>query len=295
MSPLALLLIVSLAHAEQKSFQVRRGPERWRIVVDWRDADRHAHHALFDLPTADVRADLQEPMRLDLAGATAEVAASVRRAAARQPGVQATVSARGAEIEIHVTARADVDIQQALADLEAERDAAWDRVLAREGYTRIGDAVAPDLARHAADYAADLAPVVHALGGAGRSPRDFADTALGFVQSIPYERRMRLADGYRRPLSVLGRNKGDCDSKTVLFLALMRQAWPDLPLAVALIEGHAFALADLDPVKGDVRLKALDRKWVALEPVGPALRPAGQLDKDRVKAFKKWNEVRLVP
>ncbi len=294
----ALLAVAAgSAHADQTAFSVQRGPARWTFDVAWTDADAAPHRARFDLPGDGVRADLDQPLRLRLRQVANEVAQQVREAASDMPGVDAKVRVtQVGGININVTARNKAQVTSAMAQLAQVRDQAWQQLLTDRGYTRLDDDITPDHARHVAQYAPQLAPVVAALGGPGDSPRAFADRALAFVQSIPYEERAKVSDRYRRPLSVLGRNLGDCDSKTVLFLSLMRQAWPDTPLAIAYIEGHAFGLAALDRQKGDVRLRAAGRKWVALEPVGPGLARAGELSSDRKKAFKRgWSDTRVVP
>jgi len=97
------------------------------------------------------------------------------------------------------------------------------------------------------------------------------------VQSIPYEQRAKVSDLYRRPLSVLGRNKGDCDSKTVLFLALMHEAYPDLPVAIVYRPGHAYAALGLERQRGDMRFREDGQVWVGVEPVGPAVRSIGEV------------------
>ena len=90
---------------------------------------------------------------------------------------------------------------------------------------------------------------------------------------------MLFRSRYRRPLSLLGRNKGDCDSKSTLFLALMHQAWPDLPVGMVYIPEHAFVALGIEPERGDAKLEDEGRSWLLAEPVGPRTAPAGEVDK----------------
>jgi hypothetical protein len=98
------------------------------------------------------------------------------------------------------------------------------------------------------------------------------------VQSIPYE-KAKKRDRYRRPLSLLGRNRGDCDSKSTLFLALMHQAWPELPLAMVYIPEHAFVALGIEPEQGESKLREDGQVWLLAEPVGPRMAPLGELGK----------------
>ena len=62
-------------------------------------------------------------------------------------------------------------------------------------------------------------PVPTCVLGGQQEPRVFANKALSFTQAIPYGEG-RKPDKYRRPLSMIGRNKGDCDSKQSCFCAM---------------------------------------------------------------------------
>ena len=86
---------------------------------------------------------------------------------------------------------------------------------------------------------------------------------------------MEQRDRYRRPLSLLGRNRGDCDSKVVLYLSLMKAAYPRLDSGIVQIKGHAYGALD---ISGDGRtIKVGKERWLVVEPVGPAVVPMGVL------------------
>ena len=91
---------------------------------------------------------------------------------------------------------------------------------------------------------------------------------------------------YRRPLSLLAKNKGDCDSKVVLFLAIVHKAYPEIPLAVLDVPGHAAAMIGMPP-KGKEKAYRIDEQiWVPVEPVGPGLIPLGALDGGTLNKLK---------
>ena len=116
-----------------------------------------------------------------------------------------------------------------------------------------------------------------------------------FVQNIPYEKRALVKDRYRRPLSLIGRNKGDCDSKTVLFLSLMKSAYPSMAVGVVYIKGHAFGMLEMEPKKGDKILRKDGRKYVGVEPVGPRVARIGKLGpKSRRSVAVKRYRIRIL-
>jgi hypothetical protein len=122
------------------------------------------------------------------------------------------------------------------------------------------------------------------------------EKALSFVQSIPYEARKKKGGdpGYRRPLALLSRNRGDCDSKSVLFLAVVRAGLPDVALSVIYVPEHALTGVAMPAESGDRSFKADGIEFLYAEPVGPALHGLGEPADANKKAGKK-GEVRIVP
>ncbi len=296
--PYTLILTALLAapsFAEQNKFEIDKGGGTWAFDVRWADADSERHRAQFELPAAEVKADLDEPLRFQTADANQYIVREVRRWARDRKGPDISVSAQGGAVHISASGKSRDKIKEALAEAAEVRDQATQEYLADHGFTMIDGAVVPDHLRHVQDYADDLAPLVQALGGPGDDPAAFADLALGYVQSIPYEKRSLQRDRYRRPLSLIGRNRGDCDSKSALFLALVHQAWPELPVAMVYIKGHAFVGLGLEPEDGQDTLKHEDRSWVLAEPVGPAMRHIGDVPgKHRRKAKRRSAEIRVL-
>jgi hypothetical protein len=253
-----------------------------RFTVGFSDETDAPRRVAFALPSAAVEADLDTPLGFPSRRAVAAQVAAVKRYAATVKGPTVTARERGSAVAISVKGYDRARMRAALEGAVAARDAGLDAFLAREGWTRDGRKVLPDHPRLVADYADDVAPLAEALaegldlgGEAGR--RAFADRAVRFVQAIPYERRKGGGDrGYRRPLAVLAKNKGDCDSKTVLYLALVRAALPEVAGAVVYVPRHAFAALALPPARGDATVRVDGERFVLAEPVGPRIAPLGQ-------------------
>ncbi|MEE2749802.1 MAG: hypothetical protein VX519_00095 [Myxococcota bacterium] len=294
---LALMCVWSSdAPAKQLEHGVQRSADSWTISVRWADAEGHTHRAEYELPTLEVRRDMNTPLKFRKAVAARYMAKEINKEMAGFRGVKINAWATNSGVvRIKAKGKDGARVKEAIRQASEAQEAALERYMAEHGYTYLGKKIVPDHARHVAEYAQGLASVVEALGGPTPDPRDFSDLALAFVQTIPYERRARVADLYRRPISVLGRNKGDCDSKTVLFLALMRQAYPSLPLAIVYIPGHAFGAIGIDPARGDARLRRRGETWVGVEPVGPAVHPAGELGrKSRKRARLGLYRIKVV-
>ena len=283
----ALTLFIGSAAADQTAFEVEKSPQRWAFDVRWTDASGARHRAQFELPTAMVKADLDEPLRYKLQEANQTIAAEVRSWAADRKGPEIKARVSNGGVQITASGKNRDKIEQALAEAAVVRDQAAARYRAEHGFTTLDGGILPDHIQHVRDYADDLDPVVTALGGPGDDPRAFAELALGFVQNIPYEQASKQRDRYRRPLSLLGRNRGDCDSKSTLYLALMHQAWPELPLAMVYIPGHAYVGMGMEPQRGEAKLERDDRSWLLAEPVGPSLLPVGEVGKKSRRRAKR--------
>ena len=202
-------------------------------------------------------------------------------------GVRCEASAKGLAIKWNCTANKPEKRERAMKECQEIYDDRAEIWMKRHGMKELENGrIGIDWGRHVQDYARPLAPVVEGLGGATADPRDFASKALGFVQTIPYETRGKKPDKFRRPLSILGRNRGDCDSKTVLFLALMHQAYPELGLGVIAIRKHAFGALALAPEPGETSVRIDGEKWVAVEPVGPAQNEIGSVGRHSRRALR---------
>lgn len=288
-----LLLAVALAlpaSAKQNAWNVEQGAATWTFDVRWTDADGKKHKVNFDLPAADVEEDLEERVRFRMNEATKYAAAEVNAwGKTLSGGTRVTATAKkGGRVELSAKGTDKSAMKDALSKAQTVQKKAMSKYAKDHGFTMSDEgSIRPAHAFHANRYSDDMGPIVEALGGATKNKRAFADKALSFVQAIPYEKSPNNRDRFRRPLSLLGKNQGDCDSKVVLYLAIMRKAYPKLPLAVINIPGHAYAAIGLDAQKGDDKLKIDGKKWVAVEPVGPAMHPVGELDKNSAKYAKK--------
>lgn len=255
------------------------------------------------LPNGPLVADLKAPLRFPSAAAAEAQADAVRAWAKKTLPKGTTLQVRvvkGGGVSFSVRARSRSAAKDALRGAEEVAEAELRRFATSKGFTVDADrTILPDHAREAVESAPSLRALADALaaGLPSDDPRAFAERALHFVQSIPYEKRKGGGDaGFRRPLSLLVKNKGDCDGKTVLFLGLMRARHPQLPMAVVLVPEHAFAAVAIEPHSGERTIREDGVQYVILEPVGPAQVDIGEPSKAGRRGMRFGRaELRPVP
>lgn len=97
---------------------------------------------------------------------------------------------------------------------------------------------------------------------------------LSFLQTIPYNtlmgREIEGYSGYLPPLALIDKNKGDCDSKSVALISIMKNIYPHINTALILIEGHAFVGMEIPSDEKDSIVTNEGIAYVVAEPVGPA-------------------------
>jgi hypothetical protein len=143
---------------------------------------------------------------------------------------------------------------------------------------RGGMNVGPDYDRIYMHSAAYMKPVADAIAqslqvdcGGTFTKRAFINRTLMLTQSIPY---VEARSGVVFPLALLSLLRGNCGSKTVLFLSIVKAQYPDMQLTTFLVPDHLFAGVAIDFEGGDT---ILNESFVGVEPVGPARKFAGSL------------------
>ncbi len=276
-----LLTLVFLAAAlcGQTRFTVDRTGPAWTFDAAWKDADKQARTASWSLPAKAIQKDLDEKISFPTVAANHAVAAELRAYAKTVKGAKLTVKESKQGLRLSASGRDRGRVRDVLKAAEDRQTLALDSWMGANGFIRTRkDEISFDHARLAAEYAADVAPLADALGRGKLDERAFAERALHFVQSIPYEKHLKSGGdaGYRRPLALLARNRGDCDSKAVLYLALMEAAFPDLAKVVVYIPDHAFVGLGLEKMDHESTFKRDGQEWLFAEAVGPALVGLGE-------------------
>lgn len=152
--------------------------------------------------------------------------------------------------------------------------------------------IMPDHPRIALRYARALAPMIQAIRvkTQGMSQREQINWIMGFLQSIPYDtlqnRRTSNGSGFQTPYALLRLNRGDCDTKSVALLAILRGLYPNLPLAMIYVDEHAFVGIGIPQGPKDYALKLNNRPYVLADPTGPSQIPLGVADNRALRLLK---------
>jgi len=120
--------------------------------------------------------------------------------------------------------------------------------------------------------------------------RDKLNYYLNFVQSIPYNqlknRNIKSYAGFLPPFALLDSNKGDCDSKSVLFLRLVKQFVKHTPSVLILTPYHAFVGVAITPKTDDITYNIDGVKYVLAEVAGPSVMKLGDISQDTLQAIE---------
>lgn len=282
-------MFVFVVLASQFDFQSARSDDVVELSYGWEDHVGEAHRLDVSLPRRAVTADLQEPTWLPRKRMAQEVSELIDDWGRKQPGVQFDAVPTDDGVEIRVKGHPS-RVKKVVKLADGIRDQATNTWLYNNGFLRLSDdKISVDHARLVREYVPLVRPIAQELRSRAHSDRAFVDLALSFVQSIPYANRTKKGRdiGYVRPGAVLARNRGDCDSKSVLFLAIIRSVLPDLPLSMVYVPGHALVGLGLDADGGDRRFKSEGVRYIFAEPTGPAPLAAGRIHPDTEAQIKR--------
>jgi hypothetical protein len=160
-------------------------------------------------------------------------------------------------------------------------------------YNSKNNSVRPAHGMIAKRYVTAMRPVAQALAMdvRGQSSRDITNHILNFIQSIPYDTlediRTTNGAGFQTPYGVLHKNKGDCDSKSVMFAAIMRNLYPYARIVVVYVPGHALVGFDYQKGKGDYAIQVEGSTFVLAEPVGPKKTKLGQVSPKALQVMRR--------
>jgi DNA-binding transcriptional regulator of glucitol operon len=141
-----------------------------------------------------------------------------------------------------------------------------------------------DHAKYTTNSSRSLLPVVAAIKTLQQNPldpREFITIALGWIQSIPYNRlEDRLSSngaGFVSPRDLILQNQGDCDSKSTLMAALLKAYNSRIDVQMVYLPKHALLAINIQSMGQEITLRYKDNDYVLLEPTGPAQFSIGEV------------------
>ncbi len=269
-------------NAKQDDFD-RHGNE---FEVRYRDIGGSHRTVKFELSSREVEEGLDARLAFPQKQAVKAQVEAVRRYADGLHGV--TLKAKGTRngVKMSASGTSRKKIKEALKGGQKAANRGLDKFLEDEHWIRRGKDLFPDHIRWVKEESKHVKPAATAIMK-GDNAREDIDLALRYLQAVPYEARKGGGDkGFRPPVSVLAKNKGDCDSKSTLLLAMVRAKYPEVKGAIVYTKGHAFAAFELPPKEGDKVIKEKGRVWVAAEPVGPQELKLGKVGKYSAKKIR---------
>ena len=188
----------------------------------------------------------------------------------------------GSALNMEVSGRSKSKINNITDTLNTKQQKAETDYLAKNYYMPFKDemgqlAIKQDHRRYALESSGSLNQIVLAIKAQMSNPansREFINFTLNWLQTIPYdtlENRMSSnGSGFAAPKQLLINNKGDCDSKSTLFLSLLKSYNPNLSSKMVFLPNHALIAVDLKPNKTDEVIRQDRAEYILAEPTGAA-------------------------
>ncbi len=102
-----------------------------------------------------------------------------------------------------------------------------------------------------------------------------------WVQQIPYQdlsdRQASSGSGFSPPLKLLMEHAGDCDSKAVLYAAILQNIFPKNSIGILYFPDHAVVAAQIPPLEHELTVTLAGITYLVVDPTGPAPTKLGVL------------------
>lgn len=116
-------------------------------------------------------------------------------------------------------------------------------------------------------------------------------TALRY-QNLPANQGGRITGGMTPPLVTMLTGEGDCDAKTALLAAILRN-WSQIKLIGVGIPNHYLLGVLQNPAKGQAFVEYEGMHYILLEPAGPGWLPPGTIAESTLARLAAGEELRL--
>ena len=195
----------------------------------------------------------------------------------------------GSSLNMQVSGKESEKVNEITEALGRKHDEAEAEYLRKNYYTPFKNemgqaAIKHDHLRYANESSHNISNIVDAIKeqlGNPSNPREFIDFTLNWLQTIPYDtlenRISSNGSGFAAPRQLLLNNKGDCDSKSTFFLAILKSYNPNLSAEMIFLPNHALVGISLKANKTDEKIMQNNLSYILAEPTGPAQYKLGEI------------------
>ncbi|GAA5139351.1 hypothetical protein [Thalassotalea piscium] len=288
---LSMLFTVGSA-AEQLSFSKLKRGDNYLFKYRWLDINQEKQSIEFLLPRKNLFSRFRTFKNYKPKMANEFVKLSLKKYWRDNPidNIQATFSEQSGGLHVEITGDSNSEVNKAYQQIAKLEQQFTQEYLDKNFYHLFTmnnkSGVKPNhvkIANESVDDLQSLKPVILEKVTV-KNIRKVTNFILGFVQSIPYEtlqsRATSSGAGFNTPLRLLWENKGDCDSKVTLTVAMLRALMPRIKIALIFIDNHAIFGIDVPAQGNETTVLFEGTTYLLADPTGPRLMNVGQLSSD---------------
>ena len=288
-----ILAICSFSHysqAQQSSFSKANRSHNTEFTYNWRHQNSE-YQLSFAIDTTTLYAMPPSPPNYSQKVFQDNIYRKVMSAASKIDATLANIDIKKNHtgLSFNVSSRHPKQAQLILDKLKVVHDQAQDDYWRDNFFVKYNsptgaDGIRHDHAKYTSLSSASLSPIVKAISNLQSNPndsREFIQIALGWIQSIPYNRlEDRLSSngaGFVSPRDLIMQNQGDCDSKSTLMAALIKAYNQNIDVQMVFLPEHALLAVNVSAESNEMTIRYKGDEYVLLEPTGPAQLSIGKV------------------
>lgn len=244
----------------------------------------------FELSNAEIKAHSGSSRRYSTELADQHIRHQVLLSAVKlqQRGIRVQMSPKNLPFRVTVSGSDRNQVEKVQQQLQQTQEQAYQNYLKRDFYylmkSPTGEQfVIPDHVRVMQQSRTALQPISNAFVDlyGKNNIRQISGKISEWVQQIPYQdlsnRQTSAGSGYSSPLKVLVEHAGDCDSKAVLYAAVLQNIFPKNSFGILYFPDHAVVAAQIPPLEHELTVTLQGITYLVVDPTGPAPTKLGAL------------------
>ncbi len=289
---------ITSASAKQVSFRKYNYGNDIVFTYKFKDYTRSVQNLSFTVTEKDIAKDIRRFERLDERSLSDAVVKNIQSSIAVSfPDVDVNIRRFGKSIKINAKSYSNERLREAMSFIKNQEEQTKADLLHSYYYTRdkTGNYILPDHPRISDNFIHFANPIAKTIDEKlrDRSDREKINYILSFLQTIPYDklqnRQTSNGSGFVTPLELFKKNRGDCDSKSVAFAAILKNLLPTADTVMVYVPGHALVAVGVPPQEGDNTIQIEGKSFVLAEPVGPGLLPIGYVSDRSLQSLRSNN------